>query len=404
MKIAYINETCGTGSIGRTTYELAVELNARGHECLVAHSKGQSRFPNSIMIGCELDHKVHALLSRITGLQGYFSHIATWRLIQRLKKFQPDVVHLRNLHSNCINLKMLLSWLAREDVATVITLHDCWFFTGKCTYYVPAKCEKWQQECGNCPLLHKDNVNPTFWFDRTKKCLKDKKKWLGAIPQLAVTGVSNWVAAEAGRSILADRHPVGIYNWIDLEVFKPRESRLREKHGLEGKFVVLVVSTNLNRIKGYDELTALAQRLPDGWALVAVGRPVLPLPENVIHISHTDDAIQLAEYYSMADVCMNTTQYETFGKVTAEAICCGTPAVVYNNTASPELVDEGCGMVVEQSAGIDGIMEALDEVRRNGKASYTEDCLSAAHRRFAKPIGVEKYERMYRTLVERKQA
>ncbi len=400
MRIVQISENCGTGSIGRTTHELAVELNRRGHESLVAYSLGHCSYQNSIRIGTVLDRKAHALLSRITGLQGYFSHFATWNLIRKLKKFRPDIVHLRNLHSNYINLKMLLQYLAEEDIAVVITLHDCWFYTGKCTYYVPASCDRWQADCGSCPLLHKDKTNPTYWFDRTAKCLRDKRKWLSAVPRLAVAGVSEWVAAEAEKSFLGKRHPIGIYNWIDHEVFRPRTSDLRAVHNLEGKFVVLFVSANLNRIKGYDELIALSQRLPEEWAIIAVGKAVLPLPGNIIHISHTDDAVRLAEYYSMADVCVNTTRYETFGKVTAEAICCGTPAVVYNNTASPELVDEGCGIVVEQSAGIDGIMEALTTIYRSGKSLYTDFCLKAAESRFAKHIGVEKYIGLYESLMK----
>ena len=342
MKVLQINETCGTGSIGRTTYELAVELEKRGHECLGAYSQGEPRFHNSVRIGGDLDHKAHAVLSRVTGQQGYFSHLATRRFLSKMDKFQPDIVHLRNLHSNYINLHMLLKHLAKKDIATVITLHDCWFFTGKCTYYINASCEKWQQHCGNCPLLHIDNINPTFFFDRTEKCLSDKEKWFEAIPRLAVTGVSNWVANEAKKSIIGNRNPVGIYNWIDLDTFHPRESELRKRHGLEGKFVILVVATNLNRIKGYDEIVWLSERIPENWAIVAIGKETVTLPNNVIHIAHTDDAIQLAEYYSMADVCMNTTKFETFGKVAAEAICCGTPVIVYNNTASPELVDDGC--------------------------------------------------------------
>lgn len=399
MRILQINDTCGTGSIGRSTYELAVALEERGHECLVAHSHGTSKFHNSIRIGSDLDHKSHALQSRLTGKQGYFSHWATKDLLRELDRFQPDIVHLRNLHSNYINLHMLLRYLAEKDTATVITLHDCWFFTGKCTYYISANCDKWQHECGNCPLLHKDNVNPTFWFDRTKKCLADKKDWFGAIPRLAVTGVSNWVANEAKKSIVGDRNPVGIYNWIDLDVFHPRLSELRKKHGLENKFVILTVATNINRIKGYDEIVWLSERLPENWAIVAIGKEIEKLPENVIHIDHTDDALQLAEYYSMADVCMNTTQFETFGKVTAEAICCGTPAIVYNNTASPELVDDGCGLVVDQGKGYEAILSALHEVEKNGKVSYLDVCLRVARGRFEKNIGIEKYVRLYESLL-----
>ena len=54
----------------------------------------------------------------------------------------------------------------------------------------------------------------------------------------------------------------------------------------------------------------------------------------------------MAEYYSVANVFVSPSVQETFGKTVAEAISCGTPVCVYNNTALPELAKEGCGAVV----------------------------------------------------------
>lgn len=401
MKIAQINAVCGIASTGRTSVELAQGLEAKGHSSHVFYSYGKNTYPHATRIGNTLDRKLHAVLSRLTGLQGYFSTLPTLRLIRQLKRYQPDVVHLRNLHSNYIHLGMLLRYLAKADIPTVITLHDCWFYTGKCTYYVSAACQKWQHQCGSCPLLHIDNVNPTFFFDTTSKCLADKKKWLSAIPRLAVVGVSQWVTQEvANGSILASRNPVTIYNWIDFDTFQPRQSDLREKHGLEKRFVILVVASTISRIKCLDEINAIARQMPEHWALVAIGATTDPLPECVIHIPQTDNAVTLAEYYSMADVCLNTTLYETFGKVTVESMCCGTPVIVYRNTASPELVEDGCGEVVEQAQGMEAVMEALRKVEAAGKQRYTQTCLEKAHQRFSKETGVDAYIRLYEQLIQ----
>lgn len=404
MKIAQINAVCSIESTGRTSVELAKGLEKHGHSSHVFYSYGSNTYPNATRIGNTLDRKLHALLSRLTGLQGYFSYFPTLCLIRQLKRYQPDAVHLRNLHSNYIHLGKLLKYLAKADIPTVITLHDCWFYTGKCTYYVSADCKKWQDKCGSCPLLHIDKVNPTFFFDTTRKCLADKKKWLAAIPRLAVVGVSRWVTQEVSNgSILANREPITIYNWIDFDVFHPRENDLRKKHGLEGRFVILVVASTISRIKCLNEINAIAEQLPENWAIVAIGKTTDPLPPNVIHISQTDNAVTLAEYYSMADVCLNTTLYETFGKVTVESMCCGTPVVVYNNTASPELVEEGCGEIVDQKQGAAAIMEALKKVEAAGKESYSAKCLAKAHERFSKEVGVAAYIDLYQQLMAQKQ-
>lgn len=402
MKIAQINAICYGGSTGRTTYELAKQLEAAGHESRVFYSFGPNPDGYAVQIGNTLDRKLHAVLSRLTGLQGYFSRVATARLIRQLKAFAPDVVHLRNLHSNFINLPMLLGYLAKEDIPTVLTLHDCWFYTGKCTYYVSADCKKWQHQCGDCPLLHIDKENPTFFFDTTRKCLLDKKKWFDAIPRLAVVGVSKWVTQEvANGSILANRNPVAIYNWIDFDTFQPRQSDLRSKHGLENHFVILVVAATLSRIKGLNEIKAIAKQMPEHWAIVAIGSTTEPLPDNVIHIPRTSDTTTLTQYYTMADVCLNTTLYETFGKVTVESMCCGTPVIVYRNTASPELAEDGCGEVVEQDQGIEAVMAALRKVEAAGKESYSHTCLEKAHQRFSKETGVQAYVELYQRLSEK---
>lgn len=400
MKIAQINAVCGIASTGRTCVELAQGLEAKGHSSHVFYSYGKNTYPHATRIGNTLDRKLHAVLSRLTGLQGYFSVLPTLRLIRQLKQYQPDAVHLRNLHSNYIHLGMLLKYLAKFDIPTVITLHDCWFFTGKCVHYISVNCRKWQDQCGACPLLHIDNVNPTFFFDTTKKCLADKKKWLSAIPRLGVVGVSRWVTEEASsHSILADRDPVTIYNWIDFSTFYPRESDLRKKHGLENSFVILVVASLISQTKCLREIKAIAQHMPDKWAVVAIGETTEPLPENVIHVPQTTNADCLAGYYSMADVCLNTTHFETFGKVTAESMCCGTPVIVYRNTASPELVEEGCGEIVENDAGMDAVIAAIKKVETAGKESYSAACMEKAKQRFSKEAGVDAYIELYSRLI-----
>lgn len=404
MKIVQINETCGTGSIGRTTAEFAEACSKLGHDSYVFYASGNPTYKNSVQIGNRTYQKLHAVWSRISGKQGYASYIPTAKLLKQLDEIQPDIVHLHNLHANYINLGMLLKYLAKKDIATVITLHDCWFFTGKCTYFVPANCEKWQKNCGKCPLLHEDNVNPTLWFDRTSKCLADKRKWFTAIPHLAVVGVSKWVASEASKSFLGERNPVGIYNWIDPGVFQPRNTDdLRHQMKLDGRFIVLMVTAGISEKKGFLVLKAMSEMLSSEYQLIVIGKNPrnLEIPQNVIHIPHTNDAVELSKYYSMADVCVNTTKFETFGKVTAEALCCGTPVIVYNNTASPELIGPGCGYVVDENTGFESVAGAIEKIKKNGKASMTNACLKFAREQFSKENGVRHYLELYKELLKK---
>ena len=80
---------------------------------------------------------------------------------------------MNNLHSNYVNFKILFQYLAKHNIPTVITLHDCWFYTGKCMHYTKINCDKWKTGCNNCPIFKKGN--PSWFFDRTKTLWNDKR-------------------------------------------------------------------------------------------------------------------------------------------------------------------------------------------------------------------------------------
>ena len=125
MKVLQINAVNKIASTGRTTSEMADFLRQTGHTCAVAYSVGPSENPEfEYRIGSDLDAKLHGLLSRVSGTQGYCSNSATRKLLSFTDDFAPDIVVLRNLHANYIHLPMLLKYLAKKDIATVTVLQD----------------------------------------------------------------------------------------------------------------------------------------------------------------------------------------------------------------------------------------------------------------------------------------
>jgi glycosyltransferase involved in cell wall biosynthesis len=399
MKVLQINAVSGISSTGRTCSELSNYLNNHGHEGFVAYSAGIS-YPKGYIIGNRIDTKVHSLFSRVFGLQAYFSKYATRRLLTYISALKPDIVHLHNLHSNYINLKLLLNYLAENDIPTVITLHDCWFYTGKCTHYTVENCYKWQTGCGGCPRLKKDN--PSWFFDQTPTMLEDKKDWLLLIPRLAVVGVSDWITDEARKSFLSSANVLTrIYNWIDLKVFKPVDgSAVRVKLGITDKYIILGVSSVWSNPKGLDKFIKLADIIPPKMQIVLVGTlsSKIKLPENIIHIPETHDVAELAMYYSMADVYVHLSPEETFGKVIAEALSCGTPVIVFNSTACPEVVGTGCGIILNEYQP-SAILKAIMTIRENGKSFYSTNAINRAHQNFNETLIMEEYSMLYKQLI-----
>lgn len=398
MRIVQINAVNGILSTGIICKELADYMHAQGHECYTLFSTEQKTDQFSIRIGIDFESKVHALLSRILGLQGYFSPLTTHKIIKELDVLKPDIVHLGNLHSNYVNLGTLLSYLGKNNIPTVITLHDCWFYTGKCMHYSAIECNRWINGCYNCPKLKKDNKS--LFFDFTKKMWKDKKKWFECIPILAVVGVSDWVTREGTKSFLGQHAVIckRIYNWIDLDTFKPKKPiHLKKELGLDGKRIVLGIASIWDERKGLSIFIDLAAKLSSDTVILLVGNvPKVRLPQNIITLPLIKDRNKLAEIYSMADVFVQASEEETFGLVVAEALSCGTPIITNSMTANPELVDINCGYVI---SSFDDLYDRITKVLNNGKAFYSENCRSFAELHFNKEKNLQEYLSLYEELL-----
>lgn len=381
MRILQINAVYKKLSTGRNVAELNNEFRRMGHEAIAAYSVGNVEdTKQEYLIGGRTGQKVHALLSRITGLQGYYSAGATRKLLRFMNDYQPEVVILNNLHANYIHMPMLLKCLAKKDIPTVVVLHDCWFYTGKCCYYTVQNCYKWKTKCEKCPAVKQ--YNKSWLFDRSGKMLRDKKKYFRAIPRLGVIAVSDWLLNEVRDTPVFQNawKKSRIYNWIDMQLFHPIDTaELRAAMNLTEKKILLGVAAEWDTRKGIEVFKQLAGELTEDEQLILVGKLAddLCLPENILHIPRTDSVEKLAEIYSMADVFVQPSLEETFGKVTAEALCCGTPVVCFNSTATPELIGPGCGAVVEPG-DVKGMLKEVRKVLTKGKEVYTDNCIAFA--------------------------
>ena len=352
MKILFINAVCGVGSTGRIVIDLMQQAKKQGHIVKVACSsigpiKGVDQ-NDVIIVGNKIDYYTHNALSRFTDHEGLYSKAVTIKLIKKTNEFNPDIVHLHNIHGHWINYEILFSYLAEHKKKVVWTLHDCWAFTGHCAHFSALGCEQWKTHCSYCtglrgyPICYgKGNVSSNF--DR-------KKKAFTAIENMTIVTPSEWLADVVRSSFLGIYNVKAINNGVDLNVFKPTESNFRKEYSLENKKIVLGVANVWIKKKGYDDILSLSEMLDDQYKIVIVGLTrdqIEKLPKKIIGIERTESVKRLVEIYSAADVFINPSYEETMGLVTAEALACGTPAVLYDKTAVPEVVDNLSGVVVE---------------------------------------------------------
>ena len=366
MKIVQINCASfgSTGNIAKSIHRKVIE---NGGESYIFFGGGIGDCAQNIIpILPRFFMRMHAVLSRYTGYQGYFSSCYTRRLIRKIKKIQPDIIHLHNLHGSYLCLPILFRFLKKYNKKTIVTLHDCWLFTGKCPHFTEVNCEKWKTECNHCPQL--STYPKSLFFDRSKKLHKDKKKWFSDFENLKIVAVSNWLRDMAKQSFLSQYSIQTVYNGVDENVFYPRLSQeLKNKYRLENKFVILGVAPAWTQKKGLRDFYKLSSMLSKDDIIVLVGmtaEQIEKLPTNIIGIERTESKDALAELYSMADVFLQTSLEETFGLVTAEAMACGTPAIVYNSTACAEIVDEKCGYIAEPK-NIEQVYKFIQQEKKN---------------------------------------
>lgn len=361
MKLLQINAVYGYGSTGMIVKDLHEMCVQEGIESHVAYSTAPGLtacVENGYVIGHALGKKLHALLCRINGKQAYFSTLATRKLLKHIEELSPDIVHLHNLHSNYIHLNMLLQFLAEKEIATVITLHDCWFYTGGCFHYTEAECFKWTAVCGNCPKKRSDT--PAYCFDFSKRIQADRRRYFSKIKNLTAVGVSDWIADEAGKTFLGGADIRRIYNGIDLAFFKPTPSDIRRQLEIEEEaFVVLGMANKWLLPGNRAALEHVSAQLPQDAVMLLVGcseKQRKKLPVNVRGIGYVSDRETMRKIYSTADVFINCTREETLSLVNVEAQACGTPIITYCNTGAKETVDEQSGFSVK-----DGDYRALTD-------------------------------------------
>lgn len=396
LKVLQINAVYGFKSTGIIVKDIENLLVDNGHKAFVAYQSALNPPKNSYKIGNKLDWKIHALYARLFGRQAYASKLATKGLIKYIKIISPDIVHFHNLHSNYTNFNMLCDYLAESKIPVVITMHDCWFFTGKCTHYASVKCEKWQTTCGDCP--QNKTEQQSWFFDCTSKVLKDKTAHLNKLNNLTLVGCSKWIVNEAKKSLLKNADVTVAYNGVDTSVFTPHENNFKEKYNLKKDFTILGFANKWCQDVNKDAVEKIIQQNNDSDILI-VGcsneqQKSFEEYENVICIGYVNDRQELADIYSASDVFVNLTHADTLPTVNMESICCGTPVITYNCCGSPELIDNDSGFVVKEN-DVETLLLRINQIK---KIPLTFD-VKEKQKKFDKNTCYDKYLNIYNMLL-----
>ncbi len=348
MRVLMINVVCGIRSTGRICTDLAAELEAQGHEVKIAYGRFEvpEKFQKyAVRIGSDLDIKLHGLKARLLDGAGFGSRRATEHFIDWVKEYDPDVIHLHNIHGYYINVEVLFKYLKTCGKKVIWTQHDCWAFTGHCAYFDYASCERWKTDCNSCPC--KMDYPACQGLSRAKQNYNQKKKLFTEIPNMTLITPSYWLAGLIKDSYLRDYPVSTIHNGVDTSMFKHTEGNIKHRFGIENKRVVLGVAAIWDKRKGLEYMVEVAGLLGDEYKVVVIGvteEQKAKLPESVLGILHTNSVKELVEWYSAADVYVNPTLEDNYPTTNIEAVACGTPVITFNTGGSIESVP-ACNVV-----------------------------------------------------------
>lgn len=396
-KLLQINVAINYGSTGKIAEQVGSLVMQWGWDSYIVHGRYiNTSKSKAIKVGGILDWFFHALMTRLTDKHGLFSRLATKRLIRKIQKISPDIIHLHNIHGYYINYKILFEYLRKTNIPIVWTLHDCWTMTGHCTHFEFAKCDRWKTGCFDCP--EKMSYPTSLLFDRSCKNYIEKRELFTSVKNMTIVPVSNWLGGIVKESFLKDYEVNVIHNGVDIQKFQPTQSDIREEYSIFDKKIILGVASPWGRRKGLTDFFELGQYISsEKYQIVLIGlseNQIKQLPNGIIGLTRTESVEALAKWYSVADVFVNPTYEDTYPTTNLEAISCGTPLITYRTGGSPESVTLQTGRVVERG-NVEGIAKAIESLCAEDRNEVRKLCRDYAVANFDQKECFKKYIDLY---------
>lgn len=300
--------------------------------------------------------------------------------------------HIIHLHWTSGFLAPRQAW---DRKTWVLSLHDAHPFTAVCHF--PDQCRGFESGCATCPQLEHSR-DP----QRSARVFRQKQRGYHGLSRGTLHAPSQWIAAEASRSLLLGHLPsVVLPNLFPSGEFRALD-RAFSRHLLKipaGLKVALFVAGHLtNTRKGYAWFLRLADTLKSkDWLLVAVGTggsedPAIPVQQ----LGPLADLRLMAAAYSAADVFVSPTLQDNLPGTVIEAQLCGTPVIGFATGGQPEMIEQGVTGWLGPEISVATLQSGLAwyEQTRPSRQSIAE----RAHARWGESVLLPRWQNFYRSL------
>lgn len=411
MKITFLSDDFpphSFGGAGISTYDLALGMKKAGHDVTVITT---CRLPAD---AGELTYnglKIFRIGSNYSGKWRWYVSLNNRRVVRQvadiLKKIQPDVVHVNNVHFYLSYRSILVA----KKIAKVVV------WTGRDV--MAFNFSKLQTP----QYLHNFDYRTT-WHDHIKQA---KKRWNPLrnffIKKYLAYPDKLFAVSAALRDALAKNgipNAEVVHTGADLSEWNVTEAAValfKAKHKLEGKQVVLF-GGRLSEAKGgkqvMEAFVEIAKEFPGALLLVVAGidghteqmkkeAATLGIENRLVFTGWIGREEMKAAYGSSDIVLLPSVCFDSFPRVALEAMAMGRPVIGTCFGGASEIIQDGITGYVINPLKVNQIIEKVGDLLRNPARAKEFGVMSRkrVETDFDQKDKVEYLVSQYRTLLDK---
>jgi glycosyltransferase involved in cell wall biosynthesis len=281
--------------------------------------------------------------------------------------------------------------------ALVFHAHSVDGFTGGCV--LEQDCPQLAHGCQRCPIVKPAlQLLPPRGLQVRAQQLAKGRPYIVANSEatLAAISRSGIIPDDVGRSV--------VYPAVSTEQFYTQPSSVSSDKKPTHRIGFISYSVE-NPNKGFKDYVSALERLeaqePIKGLVVGHCQPETTSGHPGIEfLGPLKSADALRDFYNTIDVLVVPSVSESFGKVSVEAQCCGTPVVCYNSGGLPETVMAGVTGHVAASNTPASLSEAIEAVLswETSNARFTNPSVQQFLSQFDGETIALKYQHLYRQL------
>jgi glycosyltransferase involved in cell wall biosynthesis len=282
-------------------------------------------------------------------------------------KTNPDIIHIHWGGYSFITPSLLAKLSVFKGSRLIVTTHDYYYFTGGC--HIPMDCPEHSNNCQSCPMAR--SLIGKKWISKNRNRIN--KLFLNTKTRFVTPSFySNNYLKSSFKYIKSEviANTVGNFYLLDRLSLKQVFIEFKQYRSLNNNIPTILVvglKKSLHENKGADIILELVQRMIENkilFNIITVGE-FLQLNITGTHLHFMDRSVdEMKQLYTIADICIVASRYETFSQVTLESIQFGTPVVAFDLTGPKDIINHGISGFLVPSFNIDvfcnTVFEKLD--------------------------------------------